>query len=856
MSHQQSLHWRRFRRAELADPRIPPQYPPDLELEPVHLDIDLHVDVAGETAVGTVTTTVVARGPNPQTLELNAVDFADVSVVDPAGRDLSHDYDGSRIRIRWDQPFTAGEERRVAVSYRVTSPVDGLYFSNPDAAYPNETRYASTDHETERARHWLPCIDLPNVRTTLDFHLRADAAFTILANGTLVDETDHGDGTKTAHWRLEQRCPSYLVCFAIGDFVHYDDGSCFDGEKDVPLAYFCSRDHTAEQLQRTFGPTGDMMAWMTKKLAMPFPYPKYYQFATPKMGGAMENISLVSWGETYVLDAAMHTELGYRIDSVNVHEMAHSYFGDAIVCRDFAHAWLKESWATYIEQVYREDNTSAADGAYTYYTHAQDYLNEADNNYKRPIVTRHFDASWQMYDDHLYPGGACRLHTLRMELGDDVFWTAVQDYLQRYNQKVVETDHFRHVMEEHSGRALGRFFDQWFHTAAYPDISVSFSYDADTRLGTFEVEQKQVDAGKNIPAFALRTTLSWTIDGEQHSLPIRLENAKHAFTVRMDKKPEMVRFDPDHAVLHKLSFNPGDDMLRVQLADAPDVIGRIQAAKELVQTGKRSNLQAVVDAYAVEPFWGVRREMAAALAAANHDTAVAGIAQCIATEQDPLVLHALIGEAGQLRDERVRDALLARVETGLPPVALQAAYTALGQQRTAAPFELLAAASEQESYNGNVQRGAFSGLAASRQEAAIDLLLARVPYGATSNYARWGAVYALAEIGKGQEKARRERIVETLSDLLRDPWPRVGRVAAYGLGMLRAPEAIPALEAYARGRSHQERVAVEEIITGLRRDDKVDGSAVKKQVEDLQKQVRTLEDRLEKLSARIEADGG
>lgn len=151
MSHQQSLHWRRFRRAELADPRIPPQYPPDLELEPVHLDIDLHVDVAGETAVGTVTTTVVARGPNPQTLELNAVDFADVSVVDPAGRDLSHDYDGSRIRIRWDQPFTAGEERRVAVSYRVTSPVDGLYFSNPDAAYPNETRYASTDHETERA---------------------------------------------------------------------------------------------------------------------------------------------------------------------------------------------------------------------------------------------------------------------------------------------------------------------------------------------------------------------------------------------------------------------------------------------------------------------------------------------------------------------------------------------------------------------------------------------------------------------------------------------------------------------------------------------------------------------------------
>src|SRR5213078_3618228 len=97
--------------------------------------------------------------------------------------------------------------------------------------------------------------------------------------------------------------------------------------------------------------------------------------------------------------------------------------------------------------------------------------------YKRPIVTRQFKASWDLYDAHLYEGGACRLHTLRCELGDEVFWAAVRDYLQRYNGKVVETDDFRHVMEEHSGRALGKFFDQWFYTAAYPDLKVTFSYD-------------------------------------------------------------------------------------------------------------------------------------------------------------------------------------------------------------------------------------------------------------------------------------------------------------------------------------------------------------------------------------------
>ena len=41
--------------------------------------------------------------------------------------------------------------------------------------------------------------------------------------------------------------------------------------------------------------------------------------------------------------------------------MAHSYFGDAVVCRDFAHAWLKESWATYIEHAWLEDTATMED---------------------------------------------------------------------------------------------------------------------------------------------------------------------------------------------------------------------------------------------------------------------------------------------------------------------------------------------------------------------------------------------------------------------------------------------------------------------------------------------------------------
>src|SRR5690606_25056900 len=155
----------------------------------------------------------------------------------------------------------------------------------------------------------------------------------------------------TAHWRLEHPCPSYLTCFAIGDFVRLDDGDC-DG---IGLAYFASKQHDVGHLSRTFGGTAEIMRWMTAKLGAKFPYPKYYQFALPNFGGAMENISLVSWDDQFLLDETLAGEWGRLIDQINVHEMAHSWFGDLVVCRDYAHAWLKESWATYMESCWFED---------------------------------------------------------------------------------------------------------------------------------------------------------------------------------------------------------------------------------------------------------------------------------------------------------------------------------------------------------------------------------------------------------------------------------------------------------------------------------------------------------------------
>lgn len=829
-------------------------YPPDLGLEPVHLDIDLFVDLAQQRAGGTVTLTITARRPQARTLKLHAVDFHHVRVVDADAHPLSFQYDGRELSITWDTAPAVDESRRLAITYGVERPVTGLFFSQPSEAYPKQAWYAATDHETERARHWLPCIDLPNARPRLDFHLRAEQRFTILANGKLIQEVAHQDGTKTAHWRLEQPCPSYLTCFAIGDFTRADDGE-FEGR---PVAYFSSKEFPAEHLHRSFGRTRAMLAWLTRKLDHPFPYPKYYQFALPGFGGAMENISLVSWDDQFVLDETLAREWTWSVDQVNIHEMAHSYFGDWLVCRDFAHAWLKESWATYIETCWLEDNVSRDEADYDFYVNAHQYFGEADERYQRPIVTRVFNHSWHLYDRHLYPGGACRLHTLRKHVGDDAFWSGVREYVNTYGGRVVETEDFRKMIEKHSGRSLVRFFEQWFHSKGYPSLKVTFGWDAKEREGTFEIEQAQVDEKNGVPVFELDLTLAWVIDGVAQQKKVELRSRKHTFVIPMAADPEQVRVDPFSETLHKLDFNPGDERLTRQLTAAPDVPGRILAGRELAKAGRAKHVHALRDAFRKEKFYGVKREWAAALAKSGTEAAIAALAELLASEQDPMVLEYLIRAAGGFRDARIRAALEQRLDAGLPYRATGAALEQLGRQRADAPFDRLAKAAKGTvtAFTALVQAGAYRGLAASRHREATALLLARSAHGASSNRSRGACVAALGELGRVLEKADRERVLERLADSLRDPIDRVRRAAVVGLESMGAAEGIGPLRRYGASISDQERAGIDRVISGLNAEDAPRVPALEKRLEELEDKLRTLGGSVEKLQAKSSKEPG
>ncbi len=824
-----------------------PHYPPHLDIEPLHIDMSILVDIDQQALTMKVITTVQANCAGAQRLTLHGVDFSDLKVAETG---VTCRYDGAEIELTWDQPFTLHENRQVTLSYHVQSPRAGAIFSAPSAKEPNRPYFVATDHETELARYWLACVDLPNVRTSLKISLTVRDNLKALANGALISESSIKGGKKTVVWELKERCPSYLVCFAVGDFTEADAGDV-DG---IPLRYYSCRDFSEAELKLSFAPTGDMLRWMQGRLGVKYPYPKYYQFALPGLGGAMENISLVSWSDQFLTDA-LHTHEGqWLIDQINLHEMAHSYFGDLVVCRDFAHAWLKESWATYMESCWLEHKKGAEEQLYDLYCNAQAYFSEADQSYIRPILTRHFTSSWQMYDRHLYQGGACRLHTLRCELGDDLFWSGVTTYLKKFAGDVVETTDFRRTMEAVSGKSLQLWFDQWIELALYPQIKVAFSYDAATKKGSFKIEQTQADANKKVIPFALSTAIGWTIDDKHYTRQIKLTEAKHSFEVDMAKEPEQVHFDPKWQFLHKLDFEPTGAQLLAQLSKGPTVTLRIHAAEMLAKSGKAKNIAAIVDAYKLETFWGVRREMARILAESQSKVAEEGLAGLILWEKDPMVLHRVISATQSMISPIVSDALIQRLQQGglghWARAALLAALAAQGAPDAESILQREAQSSEAK--YGIVQAAAFAAIGRLRNDSLRDWLVERIEKGKVPYRARGGIIQGLSALAPYASRTSTAVIAETLTSMLRDEDRNIAMAAARGLRRVAAPGVVPALEAYRLRLPLQEQVAVDGIIADSAKAGEFVQRDLAKQIEDLQAKLRTYGDKLLQLEQKLE----
>ena len=97
----------------------------------------------------------------------------------------------------------AGDTIQVHVNYSGI-PADGLIISKNKFG----SRTFFSDNWPNRAHNWLPCVDHPGDKASVEFVIIAPDHYQVISNGILVEETDISNGKRLTHWKEEVPLPT------------------------------------------------------------------------------------------------------------------------------------------------------------------------------------------------------------------------------------------------------------------------------------------------------------------------------------------------------------------------------------------------------------------------------------------------------------------------------------------------------------------------------------------------------------------------------------------------------------------------------------------------------------------------
>ena len=831
-----------------------PHYGPDKIVDVEHIDLDLKPDLAAETLEGRCATTVRALDEAVERLALDAVDL-EISAVERDGKPQRFVCRNGKLEIELSPPLPAGDRTTISVRYRAVKPRHGLFFVKPTPAHPEKVLHAWTQSQDENARYWFPCVDYPHDKQTTSTTITVPKGTFALGNGALVERRHEGDMTV---FRYRQDVPhsTYLVTMAVGPFAEVTQGTA--GKNQVPVFYYVLPGREADG-ERSFGKTPQMIEAFEERLGTPYPYARYSQIAVGDfIFGGMENTSATTQTDRTLHDAAAH--LDFSSDPLVSHELAHQWFGDLLTCRDWSHAWLNEGFATFFETVWREADLGYDEYSYDIFECVAAYLEEDSDRYRRPIVYNCYRDPIEMFDRHLYQKGAAVLHMLRGELGDARFWRSMRRYVERNAQRNVETIDFIRAIEEATGRNLRGFFDQWVFRGGHPELEISASWDDKLKVITVTIDQKQpIDDDR--PAYRFEATVGFVaqaaspppavkndaLPGERRVRAV-VERGHATIAVPLEFEPKLIRFDPGAFVLANVTYKLGTEFAVAALRGDPEVVARIRAARELAKDGTHAAIEALREAFAQEPFWGVLAEAATAIGETRSPWARRMLVEAL-KHAHPKVRRAAAAALGRYRDADAAAALIPAAAGDASYFVRAAALESLGKSRDARAFDVLAGAVKERTWNSTVEGGAVRGLAELADSRALPLVLEAARPQADDALRR-AAASAIGRLGELVD-ADRTRAVRALDDLLDDPGYLVQIAALRAAESLGDARLLPALDRLAQtafdGRTRRD--AMEAAIR-IREAAKVPAqvSGMRSDIDGLREEQQKLQEKIEALS--------
>jgi aminopeptidase N len=381
-----------------------------------------------------------------------------VSIVAEAGQKAAFRHEANMLWLYPASPLAAGEERVYEIRY-AGIPADGLIIDKN--IHGDRTFFG--DNWPNRAHHWIPCIDHPSDKASVEFIITAPDHYQVVANGIQIEKTNLDDETTRTHWREEASLPTKVMVFGAARF-----GVQYAGQTHgIPVSSWVYRQDRKAGFH-DYQQAVEVLEFFIENIG-PYPYKKLANVQSKTRYGGMENASNIFYFEESVSGQREHEDL-------IAHEIAHQWFGNSASEQNWHHIWLSEGFATYGTNLYIEHKY----GRDKMVERLKKEREQVLGFYRRraaPIVDTTVTDWNQLLNPNSYQKGGWVLHMLRRKVGDDAFWQGLRQYYRIFEGRNALTEDFQRVMELVSGHDLSAFFQQWLYQAGQPQLSVEWAYE-------------------------------------------------------------------------------------------------------------------------------------------------------------------------------------------------------------------------------------------------------------------------------------------------------------------------------------------------------------------------------------------
>ena len=451
----------------LMDPYAPLMGNPGYDAQHYTVDIAIPTDDLGYIEATTTMEAVATADLPTFNLDFLGLDISEIAVNGVAA-DFSRN--GPELTITPATPVAAGESFSVSVTYSghpepYNDPQIAYYGSLMTGGWREWSEgYIAAMSQPSAGVVWFPSNNHPSDKATFTYRVTVNEPKMAVATGMLQEVVAVDEDTNTYVWQMDKPMSTQIASVMLGEF-ELQEGVSPSGVKI--RNYFTPDLDPAVKEGYSPEKLGEVIDFLAEIFG-PYPYEAFGVVTVPgwQEGSGLETQSIVTYGA------------GPMSQDLIVHEAAHQWFGDAISVKEWKDLWLHEGFPTYAQKLwlervvgveaYDEMMRQVIDSYLTY----SEILPSAFDLPPLPLgqVFPTVDPGVPYNYLTSYPTGALLLHNLRLEVGDETFFTIVRTFFERYSKDPgnASSEDFIAVAEEVAGRDLSTIWDTWMYGTTMP----------------------------------------------------------------------------------------------------------------------------------------------------------------------------------------------------------------------------------------------------------------------------------------------------------------------------------------------------------------------------------------------------